>query len=110
MAARELESGLAVEESTEGLFRAGRFDEALARVDGGLARSPGSPELLSMRGRILAAAGRPVEALVALDSAILHAPLEPGLYRQRAEVHRALGDSGAARADLEAAERLARGR
>lgn len=98
------------EGTTMWLLRAGRYEEALAHVDGGLARSPGSPELLAVRARILVAAGRQVEALAALDSAILHAPLDADLYRLRAEVQRVLGNTSEARLDQQAAERLEAGR
>src|SRR2546423_1821416 len=41
---------------------AGRYDAALARLDALSATSPARPELLAMRGDVLAAAGRRLEA------------------------------------------------
>jgi tetratricopeptide (TPR) repeat protein len=48
----------------------GRPDDALARIDGLLARSPGNPILLARRGEVLARAGRTAEARAAYETAL----------------------------------------
>ena len=41
------------------LMRQQKFEEALPRVDEALAKSPGNPEILTIRGEILQWGGRP---------------------------------------------------
>ena len=68
------------------LMRQQKFDEELTRVDEALAKSPGNPEILTIRGEILQWGGRPDEALPEFSKAAKAAPdsvpIQYALYRQ----------------------------
>lgn len=61
----------------------GRPEDALARVDGLLARNPGNPLLLARRGEVLAHAGRTADARAAWEEAL--AALESRPAHRRSE-------------------------
>ena len=68
------------------LMRQQKFDEALTRVDEALAKSPGNPDILTIRGEILQWGGKPDQALPEYQQAAQAAPnnvaVQYALYRQ----------------------------
>ena len=91
------------------LMRQQKFDEALTRVDEALSKSPGNPEILTIRGEILQWGGRPDEALPeymkAAKAAPNSVPIQYALYRQ-ATTYEGEGAEAAATQALEGLVRL----
>ncbi len=91
------------------LMRQQKFEEALTRVDEALAKSPGNPEILTIRGEILQWGGQPDEALPEYMKAAKAAPnnvaIQYALYRQ-ATTYEGEGADAAATQALEGLVRL----
>jgi tetratricopeptide (TPR) repeat protein len=63
-------NAMALTSLTLDLIELGRTDDALARVDRALAKSPANPQLLDIRARLLARMGRDEEALATIEKAL----------------------------------------
>ncbi len=91
------------------LMRQQKFEEARTRVDEALAKSPGNPEILTIRGEILQWGGQPDEALPEYAKAAKAAPdnvaIQYALYRQ-ATTYAGEGAEAAAAQALEGLVRL----
>jgi len=91
------------------LMRQQKFDEALTRVDEALAKSPGNPDILTIRGEILQWGGKPEQALPEYQKAAQAAPnnvaVQYALYRQ-ATTYAGEGAEAAAAQALEGLIRL----
>jgi tetratricopeptide (TPR) repeat protein len=84
-----------------------KHDEAAQLIDAALARAPGDPEALGVKGRLLAAQGRVTEALRYFEQATATSDPEPSIELARAYL--AAGDPGRAAGAATAALRKSNG-
>ena len=91
------------------LMRQQKFEEAISTVDRALAKSPGNPEIQTIRGEILQWGGSPEQALPEYKTAAAAAPdnvaIQYALYRQATTYEGEGAEEAAARA-LQALVRL----
>lgn len=87
------------------LLRAGRLEEAQAKVDKHLAAKPRDPQMRYFKGLIQRESGQPAEAIATFTALTEDFPELPEPYNSLAVIHAAQGDYDKARAALELAIR-----
>jgi len=87
-------------EQIDRLLRERRYDEALARVDAVLARSPRNVQARFLRGVVLTEAARTAEAIAAFEAMTSEFPELPEPYNNLAVIHAGAGRHEVARALL----------
>lgn len=103
------ERGDAALREAEALARAGRTEEAAARLEAALAELPGDPRLPFRLAELRAAAGRRAEAIRLLERAVSLDPTRALPHFRLAELHAGQGDRQRATFHLEQALRRFRG-